>query len=70
MTRSTPGSGSECCCKNNVRYENNCFVKVKVYFKNIRVRVHIRVQLYSPFPTTRTGMSVDSVSNTHLVARR
>ena len=21
MTRSTPGSGSECCCKNNARYE-------------------------------------------------
>ena len=32
MARSMPGSGSECCCKNNVKYEK-CYVDVKVYFE-------------------------------------
>ena len=32
--------------------KNNCFVNVKVYFKNIRVsvRVRVHVQPYPPFP--------------------
>ena len=50
MTRSMPGSGSEDYGKNSVRYENNCYINVKVLFENVCVRV--RVRPYPPFPTT------------------
>ena len=35
--------------KNNIRYENNCYINVKVLFKNVRVCV--RVRPYLPFST-------------------
>ena len=47
MTRSTPGSGIECCCENNVRYEKiNCFVNVKVYLK-ISASVSVSDRIHS-----------------------
>ena len=52
MTRSTPGSGSEDCYKTTLGMKNNCYINVKVLYENVRVRVHVCVRLYPPFPTT------------------
>ena len=48
----TTGFGIEYCCNNNIRYENKCYVNVKVYFKIVCVRVRVCVRPYLPFPTT------------------
>ena len=58
MTRTTPGSGSEDCCKNSVKYEkNNCYINVKVLFENVRVRP------YPPFPTTLDSSDYKAPTN-------
>ena len=52
MKRSTPGSGSEDCCKNSITHvgvKDNCYINVKVLFENVCVRVCVRP--YPPFPT-------------------
>ena len=46
MKRLTPGSGSEYCCKNNVRYENTCYINVKCFLKmsmfaSVSDRIHL-----------------------------